>query len=179
MRLGETACCQGRGCRAADPSNVGVLCDWSPKMRERAGEPLKRTDFAIGSRGVIGEAVVTEKGIERRSDLRAFGFHTEALARDRDAHARFPARSHALCVARPPRRGSEGRQPRQPLAQRGGLSAAQVSLLHEAAFREGKKLAEEGPQGLARRIKACPVPISGMAGLDRAISTAAACGLRR
>ncbi len=102
------------------PSNVGVLCDWSPKMRERAGEPLKRTDFAIGSRGVIGEAVVTEKGIEGGAIYALSAAIRRHSRRAGDAHARFPARSHALCVARPPRRGPEGRQPRQPLAQRGG-----------------------------------------------------------
>ncbi len=68
--------------------------------------------------------------------------------------------------------GRKGDSLANRLRKGAGLSAVQVSLLHEAAFREGKKLAEEGPQGLARRIKACPVPITGMAGLDRAISTA-------
>ncbi len=54
-------------------SNVGVLCDWSAKMRERAGEPLKRTDFAIGQRGVIGEGGGDREGHRGRGDLRAFG----------------------------------------------------------------------------------------------------------
>ncbi len=62
-------------------SNVGVLCDWSAKMRERAGEPLKRTDFAIGQRGVIGEAVVTEKGIEGGAIYALSAKIREALAK--------------------------------------------------------------------------------------------------
>jgi len=154
-------------------SNVGVLCDWSARMRERAGEPLKRTDFAIGATGVIGEAVVTGKGIEGGAIYALSAAIRAALAKGPVTlilDFRPDLTPSALLG-----RLSEGRKG-DSLANRlrkgAGLSAAQVSLLHEAAFREGRKLADEGPQGLARRVKACPVPITGMAGVDRAISTA-------
>jgi uncharacterized flavoprotein (TIGR03862 family) len=154
-------------------SNVGVLCDWSAKMRERAGEPLKRTDFALGSRGVIGEAVVTATGIE--------GGAIYALSAPiRDALAKGPAMLTLdfrpdLTPSALLGRLSEGR-PGDSLANRlrkgAGLSAVQVAMLHEAALRDGKRLAQQSPQALARLIKAVPVPITGLAGLDRAISTA-------
>lgn len=154
-------------------SNVGVLAEWSAKMRERAGEPLKRTDFAVGESGVIGEAVVTEKGLEGGAIYALSPAIRAGLAQGPVTlmlDFRPDLTSAALL-----RRLSEGRKG-DSLANRlrkgAGLSAVQVALLHEAAFREGKKLAEEGPQGLARRIKACPVPMTGMAGLERAISTA-------
>lgn len=154
-------------------SNVGVLCDWSAKMRERAGEPLKRTDFAVGATGVIGEAVVTEKGLEGGA-IYALSSAIRAGLAQGPVTLMLDFRPD-LTSAALPRRLSEGRKG-DSLANRlrkgAGLSAVQVALLHEAAFREGKKLADEGPQGLARRIKACPVPVTGMAGLERAISTA-------
>ncbi|PPD15746.1 MAG: aminoacetone oxidase family FAD-binding enzyme [Methylobacterium sp.] len=154
-------------------SNVGVLAAWTAKMRERAGEPLKRTDFAVGATGVIGEAVVTEKGLEGGAIYALSSAIRAGLAQGRvTLMLDFrPDLTHPALL----RRLSEGRKG-DSLANRlrkgAGLSAVQVALLHEAAFRDGKKLADEGPQGLARRIKACPVPITGMAGLERAISTA-------
>jgi len=154
-------------------SNAGVLCDWSAKMRERAGEPLKRTDFAIGSRGVIGEAVVTEKGIEGGAIYALSAHIREALAQG-PVTLMLDFRPDLTPSALLGRlaEGRKGDSLANRLRKGAGLSAVQVSLLHEAAFREGQKLAEEGPQGLARRIKRVPVPITGMAGLERAISTA-------
>ncbi len=122
---------------------------------------------------MIGEAVVTEKGIEGGAIYALSAAIREALAKGPVTLTLDfrPDLTPSALLGRLAE-GRKGDSLANRLRKGAGLSAAQVSLLHEAAFREGKKLAEEGPQGLARRIKACPVPISGMAGLDRAISTA-------
>ena len=155
-------------------SNCGVLCDWSDTLRDRfAGEPIKRATFSIGDKTVPGEAVVTRLGLE--------GGAIYALSHAlRDAVA--AGNATLICDLRPDMSsvelGSRMAQARKSdsvsnrLRKAAGLSPVAIALLHEHALRNGFKLADSSARALTGFIKALELPVIGMAGLDRAISSA-------
>jgi uncharacterized flavoprotein (TIGR03862 family) len=152
-----------------EAANSGVLITWSDVFSKRfAGAPLKRIAVSTGTQSQRGEAVITRSGLE--------GGVIYALGREiRDA-----IRTNGLCIltidlkpdmtaaditarlARP--QGSQSRS--NFLRKAAGLEAVAIGLLREA----GPLPADAGP--LAALIKAVPLTVHGVAGLDRAISTA-------
>ncbi len=142
------------------PANAGALIAWSPHLRDRfAGTPLKRIAATAGGRTVRGEAVVTAAGLE--------GGAIYALSRELrggatlhlDLRPDLSAEEVARRLAAPRRGQSTANHLRRTLA----LPPVAVALLREG-----------GPDGdtLAARIKALPLRVTGLAGLDRAISSA-------
>jgi uncharacterized flavoprotein (TIGR03862 family) len=152
------------------PANCGFTVAWSDIFRDRhAGEPLKPVTLTFAGRAQRGELMITETGIEG-SLAYAFG------ARLRDTIEAQGQASITLDL-RPDRTREELEQrlaaPRgkQSLANHlrkaGGLTPLAASLLREGA----RDLAPD-PKGLAARIKALPLTLTGTAPLARAISTA-------
>jgi uncharacterized flavoprotein (TIGR03862 family) len=148
------------------PSNAGVLVSWSDHVRRLAGSPLKRIAASVGGRAVKGEAVITRTGLE--------GGAIYALAeRLRAALAAGPATLTidlrpdlaADALAAKLERGPKGLSTANRL-RRAGLDPAHVAILREAGPPPGDPLA------LAERIKAVPVAVAGLSGLERAISSA-------
>lgn len=152
------------------PSNCGVRVTWSAPMAKFAGHPLKRIALTTGTSSVRGEAVITAQGIEGgavyavgpelRRHLSAAGTSTAFI------DLRPDEREDALAarLAKPRGKQSTATYLRKTLQ----LPPAAIALLHEE--QDGKLPVE--PLALARLIKAVPVRISGLSGLDRAISTA-------
>lgn len=152
------------------PSNVALQVAWSEHFRERfAGEPLKRIAAMVGENGRRGEAVVTRGGLEGgvvyalsapvRAALAATG---EALLHV-DLRPDLSEEALAAALAKPRAKQSVSTW----LRKAAGLSTVAIGLLREAS----RELPAE-PMALARTIKAVPVRVTGMAGLERAISTA-------
>ncbi|WP_127090261.1 NAD(P)/FAD-dependent oxidoreductase [Aquabacter cavernae] len=151
------------------PANMGVLIPWSATFAERwAGEPLKRIALTCGGRSVRGEAMVTQSGLEGGAV-----YALSALIRDT-----VDAQGHADLALdlRPDRTQAQLAQklsavpPSQSLANRlrkgAGLSPIAAALLREGGAPPADAYA------LAARIKAVALRVTGVAGLERAISSA-------
>jgi hypothetical protein len=153
------------------PTNAGFAVAWSPTFRERhAGTPLKRVALSVAGRTVRGEAVVTEAGIEGGAVYALSRLLREAVEADGSATLLVDLRpdlDEAALAARLARsRAGDSLSAR--LRKAAGLAPVAIGLLREAA---GAALPPE-PAALARLIKAAPLALTGMMGLDRAISTA-------
>ena len=150
------------------PSNCGFIVDWSEIFRTRfAGTPLKRIALSFGDRRVLGEAVVTNDGLEGGAVYALSGAVRNALGQGPallTIDLRPDLDDHALAarLATPARGRSLGNYLRQEL----GLSPVAIGLVQEA--RHG------GDTGrpLGELVRALPVTVSGVQPIERAISSA-------
>lgn len=156
-------------------ANCGVHIAWSEILRSRhAGVPLKRIVVRIGERVERGEAVITEAGLEGGVIYALSRPIREAL--DRDGHADlvvdlrpdFRAEWIAERLARTNRKESFASR----LRKAAGIQPNAVALVHEIAMKSAKGLPKDDYTAIARLVTALPLSITGMAGLERAISTA-------
>jgi uncharacterized flavoprotein (TIGR03862 family) len=154
-----------------EPANCGVRIAWSESFRARCeGQPLKRIAVRVGAIEARGEAVVTSGGLEGgviyvlTPSLRAL------LASAANPHIVIDLRPDiteaglAQRLSRPRGKQSTANFLRKSAA----LSPVAIALLREAA---GGALPAT-PASLASLIKAVTLPATGLAGLNRAISTA-------
>lgn len=163
--------------RPLAPANCGVVIGWSEVMRKHAGTPLKRIVARIGDNEAEGEAIITEKGLE--------GGVIYALSRPIRAALAREGVARLTLDLRPDFRPEwiaerlAGTRPKDSLSSRlrraAGLQPNAVTLIFEAALASGG-MPKSDPAALARLVRALPLTITGLAGLDRAISTAG--GLR-
>ena len=146
-------------------SNAGVLVAWSAPLLERfEGVPIKNAALTAGVRTVRGEPTITATGLEG-GPIYALGPELRSghgleidLQPDLDADALA-----ARLVDR--------RRPKDSVStwlRKGGLSPVDVALLRDAT---GNRLPTE-PTAIADLAKAVPIPVDGLAPIDRAISTA-------
>ncbi|HEY8616865.1 TIGR03862 family flavoprotein [Phenylobacterium sp.] len=153
------------------PANVGADIAWSAVFRDRfEGQPLKNVALRVGGHASRGDAVVTRYGLEGGAVYAISAALRDAAPATLQIDLRPDQTIQRLTdrLARPRKGESLANHLRKALS----LSPVEVNLLREAA---GKDLpAEPGP--LARLIKACPLPVTGVEGLARAISSAG--GLR-
>lgn len=152
-------------------ANSGALVDWSPIFRgDFEGQPIKTVMLRHGDSVARGDMVITRTGLE--------GGPVYALSsRLRDAVA--AAEVTTLCVDLRPDtspaclvRKLSRRPPKQSHAtflRRAGFSRAEIGLLREAAGAEGLP---RDAEALAALIKNAALKVTGVAGLERAISTA-------
>ena len=152
------------------PANSGFLADWSPAFIDRfAGQPIKGAAFSFGGRTVRGEAMIAAYGIEGGAIYALSAALRDAIERDGRAVLTIdlkPDLSLAALtdrLARP--RGSQSLS--NHLRKAAGLPPVAIGLLRETA----DALPAE-PAALAARIKAAPLTLTGVQGLDRAISSA-------
>ena len=151
------------------PANVGFDVAWSPLFRERfAGRPLKGIALGHGDRSVRGEAMIAGYGLEGGAVYALSAVLRDAVEAAGHAELRIdlkPDMDIERLTARLDRpRGKASLS--NHLRKTAGLEPAAVALLHEA----GPLPAE--PRALARRIKALPLILTGVQGLERAISSA-------
>lgn len=162
------------------PANVGLIAAWpGPPPTGFAGTPLKSVGLRLaGPAGEVGppvqgEAMLTAQGIEGQA-----------------VYALGPAPRRALAVASAERTGGAAtllidlrpqltvdalaaklarQSPRKSLSQR--LRSAGAPPVWRALLTAAGEVPTT-PAGLAARLKALPMPIAALAGLDRAISSA-------
>jgi predicted flavoprotein YhiN len=147
-------------------SNCGVAIAWSDLVRMRfAGQPLKRIALACGGVRVRGEAMVTADGLEGGAVYALSAPIRAALGAAGEAMLTLDLRpdidAAALAARLDGPRGS--RSLANHLRVAGGLPPVAAALLREAP--------EDG-RPLSARVKALPLRVTGLAGLDRAISSA-------
>ena len=146
-------------------SNAGVLVAWSAPLLERfEGGPIKNAALTAGGRTVRGEPTITATGLEG-GPIYALGPELRSghgleidLQPDLDADA--------LAT-----RLVDRRRPKDSVStwlRKGGLSPVEVALLRDAT---GNRLPTEAT-AIAGLAKAVPIPVDGLAPIDRAISTA-------
>ena len=150
-------------------SNAGVLIPWSEFVKTKfAGTPLKRIAITVAGVSQRGEAVITATGLE--------GGVVYALSRPiRAALAAGPATltldlrpdMTADALAERLERGALRDSLSNHLRKAAGLIPAQIALLYEGGAKP-----ERAPEVLARAIKNVELPLAGLQGLERAISTA-------
>jgi len=150
------------------PANFGVLVSWSNVFRARfEGAALKRIRVTIGDVTRRGEAVVTRTGLEGGVIYALGPFIRSAIGAGKEATLLLdlkPDASHLELtqhLAKP--RGSATMT--NFLRKVVHLDPAAIGLLREAGL-------PDGAEALAARIKAVPLRVTGLSGLDRAISTA-------
>lgn len=149
------------------PANSGFLHPWSPVFQDRfAGSPLKRITLMFEGDSVAGEAVLTRDGIEGGAVYALSRVLRDAIDRDGAATAVLDLRPDLDRAALAARLGGPGQSMANAL-RKAGLSLAAAGLVREVGG--------DGP--LADRVKALPLRLVGVQGLDRAISTAGGVGL--
>ncbi|RZJ16639.1 MAG: TIGR03862 family flavoprotein [Brevundimonas sp.] len=151
------------------PANVGFDVVWSEVFRDRfAGQPLKGVALGFADRTVRGEAMIAAYGVEGGAVYALSADLREALATDGGATLTVDLRPDlsvealAARLARP--RGKDSVT--NWLRKAGGLSPVAVGLLREIGE------PPPGPDKLARRIKGVRLKLTGVQGLERAISSA-------
>jgi uncharacterized flavoprotein (TIGR03862 family) len=173
-RLGSTGAWAGvlaaRGVDVApfQPANCGFLVDWSPTFRDRfAGEPVKPLALRFGGQAVRGEAVITRQGLEGGAIYALAPALRQALVRDGRAVLELDLRPDLdeAALGRRLARPRGGQTLSNVLRKAAGLSPVAANLLREA--HGGRP-----PEALASAIKRLPLVLSGIQGLERAISSA-------
>ncbi|MDG1409645.1 MAG: TIGR03862 family flavoprotein [Acidimicrobiales bacterium] len=151
-------------------ANAGVLVDWTPKhLADFEGEPLKNVAVSIAGQTIRGEPVVTRGGLEGGPIYGLGPQIRDELSRNRTATIQIdllPDVSHNGLGIR-----LETKRPKDSVStylRRAGIKPVGISLLREAT---GNRLPDDRV-GMASLVKAVPVPITAMASIDRAISTA-------
>ena len=152
------------------PANAGFTVSWSQALRERhSGAPLKRITLRFREQEAGGEAMLDRDGIEGGAFYALSAPLRQAIAAEGEAQVTLDLRpgleTERLAERLGRRRGGETLSNH---LRKAGLSPAAIAVLRDAA---GGTLPQQ-PQALAALIKAAPLRLTGMQGLERAISTA-------
>ncbi|MCC0005361.1 MAG: TIGR03862 family flavoprotein [Methylobacteriaceae bacterium] len=158
------------------PSNCGLAIAWSEPFRQKfEGRAVKTARFSYGSRSVAGEAVVTRRGLEGGPVYALSADIGAALSAGRAATIAIdlkPDMDESTIAARLARRRGKDSFA-NALRKAIGLGPLGVALLRES----DQAAAARNAPDLAALVKACALPVTATAGLERAISAAG--GLRR
>jgi uncharacterized flavoprotein (TIGR03862 family) len=144
------------------PANMGLHFDWSPTFAARfAGAPVKAARWSLGGLSTRAEAVVTAKGLEGGAI-----YALSSAARQDGAELLVDLKPDLGEAALAERLSRHSRASRATRLAKAGLAPVAAGLMREA----GELPAD--PAALAARAKACRLSIAGVAGLERAISSA-------
>jgi hypothetical protein len=165
---------QGIDVREFQPANCGFQVAWSDFVKDRfAGHPLKRIQISCGPKSVLGEAILSSKGLEGGAIYALSAEIRECLERDKtttiniDLRPQLPINALTQKLQRP-----KGKQSVTTFLKKAvGLHPAELALLREAGY------LPTSPEELAKRIKAVPVAIQAPYSIDRSISSAGGIGL--
>jgi hypothetical protein len=161
----------GVSVRPFRPANSGFTAGWSEPFRQRfAGAPLKTMALSFAGRTVRGEATITAYGVEGGAVYALSAALRDAIERTGRAVLEVDLRPDltAARLAERLARSRGGQSLSTFLRKAAGLSPVAVGLLREAF---GADLPVEAA-ALAAALKAAPVTLTGVQGLERAISTA-------
>ncbi|HEX7925034.1 MAG TPA: TIGR03862 family flavoprotein [Bradyrhizobium sp.] len=157
------------------PANSGFTVAWSDVFRDRfEGQPLKGIALTIGPHTVRGEAVVTRTGIEGGAIYALSAELREAVLGIGQATLTIALRPDLDAAALTTRlSGTRGKQSLANFLRKAAqLSPVGIGLMQETAIASGRPLASLSPVKLAQLINAIPVQLTGVAPIDRAISSA-------
>ncbi len=145
------------------PSNGGFRVAWSPAMARHFGAPVKPVRLSAGGREVLGEFVVSARGVEGGGIYALAHLLRDGAPLMLDLAPGRDETELARRLARPRGAASLANHLRKAI----GLSPVKLALLREFA-----PVALADPARTARAIKALPLPLEGPRPIDEAISTA-------
>jgi uncharacterized flavoprotein (TIGR03862 family) len=151
------------------PSNCGFLFPWSETFKARfAGAPLKSIALGFGEMRVRGEAMVTATGLEGGAVYALSPQLRAAIEADGTALLRVDLKPDVDedALSRRFEKARHGESLSTVLRKAAGLSPVAAALVREAGA------SPREPDALARRLKALPLLLSGVAPITRAISSA-------
>ncbi len=157
------------------PANSGFTVAWSELFRDRfEGQPLKGVALTVGAHAVRGEAMITRGGIEGGAIYALSAELREAVLGIGQARLTIALRPDLDIAALTTRlSGTRGKQSLANFLRKAAqLSPVGIGLMQEAAIATGRPLATLAPAELAHLVNAIPVQLTGVAPIDRAISTA-------
>ena len=157
------------------PANSGFTVAWSDVFRDRfEGQPLKGVVLTLGAHTVRGEAMITRSGIEGGAIYALSSELREAVLGLGQARLTIALRPDLDTTALTTRlSGTRGKQSLANFLRKAAqVSPVGIGLMQEAAIASGRPLASFSPAELAQLINAIPVQLTGVAPIDRAISTA-------
>ena len=154
------------------PSNMGLCVAWNSIFADRfAGTPLKNISLSHDATHVRGEMVITRDGIEGGAAYALSAEVRDAMTRGGGASVNIDLKPD-LTLEKLVQKVASPRRARETmthfLARVAGLSPAAIGLLREST---GNVLPQDAAS-LAQIIKAAPLKIAGVQGLERAISSA-------
>jgi uncharacterized flavoprotein (TIGR03862 family) len=157
------------------PANCGFIVRWSEVFRSRfEGQPLKRIELSFGGRTVLGEALVTQAGLEGGGIYALSAALRDAIGTSGEAVLQIDLRPGATRAELEKRLGAP--RAKQSLStflrKTVNLSPVAIGMLREAAISSSQALSDLSPTALAGLIKAVRVSLVGAAPIARAISTA-------
>ena len=143
------------------PANMGFRRTWSAHMVPHFGAPVKPVRLTAGAQSVVGEFIISAKGVEGSAIYAVSGALRDGAGLTIDLLPDLTVEEIATRLAKPRGKTSLSNHLRKSLK----LTGVKAALL-----REGGPL----PDGaaLAARIKALPLVLDGPAPIDEAISTA-------
>jgi uncharacterized flavoprotein (TIGR03862 family) len=165
----------GVGVSPLQPANCGFLVEWSDVFRSRfEGAPLKRIALTFDGVTVRGEATVTATGMEGGGVYALAAPLRRAIA-DGDEAVLYLDLRPDLSIADLEKRLARPRA-KQSLAtflrKAVQLPPVAIGLLQEAAIAQATPLPAMNASELAGAIKSVPVRLTGVAAIEKAISTA-------
>lgn len=157
------------------PSNCGFAVGWSDIFRERfEGEPLKRIAITHDGLTARGDSILTAAGIEGGAIYPLSGRVRDAVLAAGAATVTIDLRpdigADALAVSFGKHRAKQSLA--TFLRKAGQLPPAAIGLLQEHAHAEKRPLGNLAADELAALVKAVPIEITGVAPIERAISSA-------
>ncbi len=146
------------------PANCGVLHHWSAHFITRAaGLPLKRIVASTGGQAAAGEITITRTGLEGGAIYALSPPLRAQIEQSGQALLRLDLRPSLTLEALAAKLG--GSESLATKLRKAGLSSAAAALVQELRHRGSNAPIPE-------LVKALPLTITGMAGLERAISSA-------
>ena len=157
------------------PANSGFTVAWSDIFRDRfEGQPLKGVALTFGARTVRGEAIITRTGIEGGAIYALSAELRDAVVSAGQATLYITLRpdlgtSDLIARLSAPR----GKQSLSNFLRKAvQLSPVGIGLLQEAVLISGRSLSSLSFPDVAHLINAVPIKLTGVAAIERAISTA-------
>lgn len=153
-----------------EAANCGLRVDWSDILRERfAGVPIKNATFWVGDASVRGDAVVTQEGLEG-GPIYALGREVREAIRVNGTATLTIDTAPDLSTEALTRRLSKRRPKASVSSWLGstGVAPAVSAMLRDVTSNQ----IPNAPDAVAQLLKAVRLPITGLAPIDRAISTA-------
>jgi uncharacterized flavoprotein (TIGR03862 family) len=151
-------------------SNCGVLVDWSVHVADRfAGQPIKAVSVSCGEASARGDLMITQSGLEGGAIYALSPAIRKALAGE-NPRISIDLRpdQDAVSLANKLVKAKAGQSISSALKGHANLNPASIGLMREATANQLPQTA----MGLARLMKSIPISLSGLAPMDRAISTA-------
>ncbi len=153
----------GVACVPFQPSNMGFKVDWTPHMSRHFGSPIKPARLQAGRQSVVGEFVVSSRGIEGSAVYAVSRAMREGAPLTVDLTPDRNVEDVTARLAKPRRKSSMTNHLRKSLK----LDPAKIALLQEFT-----RPLPHDPATLAALIKALPIRHQGPRPIDEAISTA-------